>query len=1383
MPWLTPETKKPGGLEPTGPYSLTSLTSPLASASYGRTSVAVTPPKGAWMVSASYHGDHSRVASPGNPAAPPSPGRLTPQQKDDLISAVREWWGAGCHVHPCTPDGSKKAVSVEGGSNRRDERGNYGYGFGRIRDGELPRFSLEQMERMIRAGQTDGIGVFCGWQSGGLEMVEVEGRAAHLLEQVKQAAVEKGCLHLFERLGAGCVEQSAGGGYHFVLRVEGGPALPDQILAQRLDENGNVVILAETSGQSQWFVAAPSAGRTHKSGKPYRFVRGGPATIPTFSPEERDLIYTCFRVIDEMPKQEPITVISRPRRPRRPGGQLTPGEDFNVRGWSWEKIVTGCPEPWRPNGEASQQQQEDGTLVEYRELTRPGKTSGTSATIIGGFLRCFTSSSRLPKYESPARRGESGKNALTKYAAYAHLYHKPDGGPDDEPDWAAASRALAELGFGSDALDDVEPAVVETLPDRGPARDLDDWRLEMRVERSLALRMPGLHLDRSQTGSGKTTATTTAIRDALEATKREAEHDDSVRPLRRTLTALPDHANIRERVEELREAGIPAVAYPARDETTCGNLEAVRRAESLGLIAGAAVCWNCPLRDSCLYMKQTKEAEKADHALCTHERLRLSPGRTAGDRDAVVIDEMPESVLAPSITVRVDDFAPVVALASTVRDEWLFRRGRVMEAGEEERAFSARLVEAHDLIVEAARRATEPGVVEIDLPPAAEVPKNWQTTILRWAVEAGVSPGHDRRKQERFQKALRLLTMIVTGGLERLHLLVDQTSRHKKQADGTVEETEHLHHFVVGSWKTRLPNVPILCLDATADADGLRAATGREVRDCTPEGYLPNVAPVVQVPWDVTAAQSPSTAAGFVEAFLTAHPEIERLGLIGHQDHVRAMMADDRVLPPRLRARLAKVCYYGQGPDRASNDWHEACDGMMILGTMRPGGGPVKERLVLHGKTDAARRSGDWGIRHWEAVATDGRTIRVEGKGYRDPDWHAAHVSISRAAVHQAAGRGRAITEKGIPVWIVSDEPMGCPVDDSLEPVSPVVREAVEAVRAVRDGGEGTSLFPIRDTYRKKSGSLTLVRVSAVVEYLQVTAGRKLGKSGAEKRLRLARRHGRLEAPEKGWLIVVGDEPSAPPVAAPDAPESVARPSTPPPAMLTRPPHGTVITATGPAAPIQTLDVAARPTPETTTAVCTSTAPSALPAADDPLLEQVEERAAILEFDAGYPRETAERLALEMVMGRGVRAADAVAETVGVDHGVLAARFHPLVDHAVRTFGGTVRLLSPEEDPFSTGWGVKEASAPRQAGGGCRCGATEWVDVPIHGGRSARRECAGCGKFVTFSLWYGRWSDGCAPSAGPPAGSSALALPPASTATTPGSTLFLAAPIPAVSAA
>jgi hypothetical protein len=47
------------------------------------------------------------------------------------------------------------------------------------------------------------------------------------------------------------------------------------------------------------------------------------------------------------------------------------------------------------------------------------------------------------------------------------------------------------------------------------------------------------------------------------------------------------------------------------------------------------------------------------------------------------------------------------------------------------------------------------------------------------------------------------------------------------------------------------------------------------------------------------------------------------------------------------------------------------------------------------------------------------------------------------------------------------------------------------------------------------------------------------------------------------------------------------------------------------------------------------------------------------------------------------------------------------------------------------------ADAPRCG----RCGTREFVDVSIHGGRSVRRDCAGCGRFLDFSVWYGKKTD------------------------------------------
>jgi hypothetical protein len=37
-----------------------------------------------------------------------------------------------------------------------------------------------------------------------------------------------------------------------------------------------------------------------------------------------------------------------------------------------------------------------------------------------------------------------------------------------------------------------------------------------------------------------------------------------------------------------------------------------------------------------------------------------------------------------------------------------------------------------------------------------------------------------------------------------------------------------------------------------------------------------------------------------------------------------------------------------------------------------------------------------------------------------------------------------------------------------------------------------------------------------------------------------------------------------------------------------------------------------------------------------------------------------------------------------------------------------------------------------------RCGTAGILEVLIHGGRSVRRDCAQCGRFVEFPIWYGR---------------------------------------------
>ncbi|MGB4726917.1 MAG: hypothetical protein WBH86_05905 [Thermogutta sp.] len=56
--------------------------------------------------------------------------------------------------------------------------------------------------------------------------------------------------------------------------------------------------------------------------------------------------------------------------------------------------------------------------------------------------------------------------------------------------------------------------------------------------------------------------------------------------------------------------------------------------------------------------------------------------------------------------------------------------------------------------------------------------------------------------------------------------------------------------------------------------------------------------------------------------------------------------------------------------------------------------------------------------------------------------------------------------------------------------------------------------------------------------------------------------------------------------------------------------------------------------------------------------------------------------------------------------------------------------LTPDNPPKPTDDGDK----PKPI---CRCGSSDYVDHPIHDGQSLRRDCARCGRFIGFPVWYG----------------------------------------------
>jgi hypothetical protein len=353
--------------------------------------------------------------------------------------------------------------------------------------------------------------------------------------------------------------------------------------------------------------------------------------------------------------------------------------------------------------------------------------------------------------------------------------------------------------------------------------------------------------------------------------------------------------------------------------------------------------------------------------------------------------------------------------------------------------------------------------------------------------------------------------------------------------------------------------------------------------------------------------------------------------------------------------------------------------------------------LAHHGLREAADLpGGDWGPRHWEAVTVDGRQITAEGKGYRNPDWHRANTAIIRADLQQAIGRARAILTDGIPVTVFSDEPTGLPVDDRPGIVTSVVRETVDIIRgSVANRPLGSATASTRDLVAGIALPEGRLRYGPAVHALMTTCG--IGRRAAQIRLADAVKAGRLGKPERGWVSVVLEASDVPqqtvvvqtmPAA---QPLDVAAPAGP----------GVVVTASPPVESHQQADVVAVVSLETTTSVCTLTAPTGA--------------ALVVDLPDDEPA------------GR--------TDVVGVDAPALVVRSDRFVSDVLQQVPGSVRVIGAHDDPFSRGWG---RPGVKSVPGRCRCGSEKWVDVSIHGGQSVRRDCARCDRYGGFVVWYGK---------------------------------------------
>jgi DNA-binding transcriptional ArsR family regulator len=332
----------------------------------------------------------------------------------DLLGAAVEWAAAGFSVVPVATDGSK-APAVPWKVYQDTAAG------------------PDQLGAWFGSGSYDGLGVVCGAVSGNLELLEVEGRAvAELGPAFGKALQDNGFGDLWQRLNVGYLETSPSGGLHWLFRVDGA-ARGNLKLARRLataaelveNSKDRVKVLLETRGKGGFVVVAPSGGRTHPSGLPWRRVMGSPGTVPTITVDERDALYAVAAMFDAMPNAEEIASRRTTTATTDNGAEgKRPGDEWNERA-SWDEVLDGWTRVRR--------------IGNTWQWVRPGKSArdGISATTgrnDADNLYVFSSSTEF----EPER-------PYSKFAAYTLLQH---GG-----DYSAAARELRARGYGSPLSD------------------------------------------------------------------------------------------------------------------------------------------------------------------------------------------------------------------------------------------------------------------------------------------------------------------------------------------------------------------------------------------------------------------------------------------------------------------------------------------------------------------------------------------------------------------------------------------------------------------------------------------------------------------------------------------------------------------------------------------------------------------------------------------------------------------------------------------------------------------------------------------------------------------------------------------------------------------
>ncbi|QDU94126.1 primase alpha helix C-terminal domain-containing protein [Lignipirellula cremea] len=561
------------------------------------------------------------------------------------------------------------------------------------------------------------------------------------------------------------------------------------------------------------------------------------------------------------------------------------------------------------------------------------------------------------------------------------------------------------------------PAVVEEIlpPDDGLIVGLEEYRRILATKYDALLGRPGLYLDMTPVGIGKT-----------HQGARLAGSCES------SLHVIPTHQTKDDLVGKLVTVGSIAVervaAFPERTSENCRKMEQAAQHYKFGIVVPSALCSTCEFQTDCPHVSERQRAEAAPHTVGTMARMEGgSLARVGANRGLIRIDEDSLNLLRPTVKTSISAVRRFTLAVEAAID---FER-RITDADVSACVpFLVKMKASCEEIAAAAERADADEAIPVE--DGLPIPK-----MLEFVLKKGFDLSGLESKTGDLAAAKKVLVGLVSGELRRCVIQV------------WTDDSKGREEAVVGVWQTELPvdkngslNTTVLLSDATADSTLLRRVLGKELIDITPAVTVRRQRRVVQVPLDVKRSTTSGSFLKILRGLLLAFPDKRRVGVISHRPHVQAI-AD---LGATLRARIVKFSYFGSGEDRASNEWlEEGLDLLLVVGTPRISPADIRTRMIQFGVEAHAPARSEWKKRYWRGRTETGEFVDVVTRCYDDPTWQQTYEYDVQATLNQALGRARSILSEGMDAVVVTCEPLQLPLyDESLIEASDVVEEALD---------------------------------------------------------------------------------------------------------------------------------------------------------------------------------------------------------------------------------------------------------------------------------------------------------------------------------------------------